>query len=173
MKGNEKIIAKLNDLLSDELTAINQYFVHAEMNENWGYERLHEKIRKRSIDEMKHAERLIARILYLEGKPIVSNLKKITIGSEIPAQHKNDWDAEDGAIKSYNDGIRLAVELADNGSRELMESILKDEEEHIDWIEAQLDQIKMMGVANYLVELRFDPVDMLFLILQYGFHKLT
>ncbi|MGO9021973.1 MAG: bacterioferritin [Syntrophobacteraceae bacterium] len=152
MKGNEKIIAKLNDLLADELTAINQYFVHAEMNENWGYERLHEKIRKRSIDEMKHAERLIARILYLEGKPIVSNLKKITIGSEIPAQHKNDWDAEDGAIKSYNDGIRLAVELADNGSRELMESILKDEEDHIDWIEAQLDQIKMMGIANYLVE---------------------
>jgi len=152
MKGNEKIIAKLNDLLSDELTAINQYFVHAEMNENWGYERLHEKIRKRSIDEMKHAERLIARILFLEGRPIVSNLKKISIGPEIPAQHKNDWDAEDGAIKSYNDGIRLAVELADNGSRELLESILKDEEDHIDWIEAQLDQIKMMGVANYLVE---------------------
>jgi len=96
MKGNEKIIAKLNDLLSDELTAINQYFVHAEMNENWGYERLHEKIRKRSIDEMKHAERLIARILYLEGKPIVSNLKKITIGSEIPAQHKNDWTQRRG-----------------------------------------------------------------------------
>ncbi len=152
MKGNDKMIAKLNDLLSDELTAINQYFVHAEMNENWGYERLHEKIRERSIQEMKHAEKLIARILFLEGKPIVSKLKKITIGSEVPAQHKSDWDAEDGAIKSYNDGIRLAVELADNGSRELMESILKDEEDHIDWIEAQLDQIKMMGVANYLVE---------------------
>ena len=152
MKGNDKMIAKLNDLLSDELTAINQYFVHAEMNENWGYERLHGKIRERSIDEMKHAEKLIARILFLEGKPIVSKLKKITIGSEVPAQHKNDWDAEDGAIKSYNDGIRLAVELADNGSRELLESILKDEEDHIDWIEAQLDQIKMMGVANYLVE---------------------
>jgi len=152
MKGNEKIIAKLNDLLSDELTAINQYFVHAEMCENWGYERLHQKIRARSIDEMKHAERLIARILFLEGKPIVSKLKKISIGSEVPAHHKNDWEAEEGAIKSYNDGIRLALELGDNGSRELMDSILKDEEEHIDWIEAQLDEIKQMGVANYLVE---------------------
>ncbi len=152
MKGNEKIIAKLNDLLSDELTAINQYFVHAEMNENWGYERLHEKIRKRSIDEMKHAEKLIARILFLEGRPIVSKLKDIKIGAEVAAQHQNDWNAEDGAIKSYNDGIRLAVELADNGSRELLKSILKDEEEHIDWIEAQQDQIKHMGVANYLVE---------------------
>ncbi len=152
MKGNEKVIEKLNDLLSDELTAINQYFVHAEMCENWGYERLHKKIRERSIDEMKHAEKLIARIIFLDGRPIVSNLKKITIGAEVPAQHKNDWDAEDGAIKSYNDGIRLAMELGDNGSRELMDSILKDEEEHIDWIEAQLDEIKHMGIANYLVE---------------------
>jgi bacterioferritin len=152
MKGNEKVIAKLNDLLSDELTAINQYFVHAEMCENWGYERLHGKIRERSIEEMKHAEKLIARILFLEGKPIVSKLKKISIGAEIPAQLKNDWEAEDGAIKSYNDGIRLTMELGDNGSRELLDSILKDEEEHIDWIEAQQDEIKHMGVANYLVE---------------------
>ena len=152
MKGNEKVIEKLNDLLADELTAINQYFVHAEMCDNWGYERLHKLIEKRAIDEMKHAEKLIARILFLEGRPIVSNLKKISIGAEVPAQHQNDWDAEDGAIKSYNDGIRLALELGDNGSRELMDSILKDEENHIDWIEAQLDQIKMMGVANYLVE---------------------
>jgi bacterioferritin len=152
MKGNEKIIAKLNDLLSDELTAINQYFVHAEMCENWGYERLHKKIMERAIVEMKHAEKLIARILFLEGRPIVSNLKKISIGSEVPAQHQNDWEAEDGAIKSYNDGIRLAMELGDNGSRELMVSILKAEEEHIDWIEAQLDEIKQMGVAIYLAE---------------------
>jgi len=152
MKGNDRMIEKLNDLLSDELTAINQYFVHSEMNENWGFERLHQKIRERSIQEMRHAESLIARILYLEGRPIVSNLKKMTIGSEVPAQHKNDWDLEEGAIKNYNDGIRLAVELGDNGSRELLSSILKDEESHIDWIEAQLDQIKMMGTANYLVE---------------------
>ncbi len=152
MKGNDKIIAKLNDLLSDELTAINQYMVHSEMCDNWGYEKLHKKIEKRAIDEMKHAEKLIARILFLDGRPIVSNLKKISIGPEVPAQHKNDWDAEDGAIKSYNDGIRLAMELGDNGSRELMDSILKEEEEHIDWIEAQLDEIKQMGVENYLVE---------------------
>ncbi len=152
MKGNPKIIDKLNDLLSDELTAINQYMVHSEMCDNWGYERLHKLIEKRAIDEMKHAEKLIARILFLDGRPIVSNLKKINIGAEVPAQHQNDWDAEDGAIKSYNDGIRLALELGDNGSRELMDSILKDEETHIDWIEAQLDEIKQMGAANYLVE---------------------
>lgn len=152
MKGNDKVIAKLNDLLADELTAINQYFVHTEMCENWGYERLHAKIRERSIQEMKHAEKLIARIIFLEGKPIVSNLKTISIGAEVPAQLQNDWQAEDGAIKSYNDGIRLAMELGDNGSRELMDSILKDEEDHIDWIEAQQDEIKQMGLANYLVE---------------------
>ncbi|MGA2732481.1 MAG: bacterioferritin [Syntrophobacteraceae bacterium] len=152
MKGNPKIIDKLNDLLSDELTAINQYMVHSEMCDNWGYEKLHKLIEKRAIDEMKHAEKLIARILFLDGRPVVSNLKKISIGAEVPAQHQNDWDAEDGAIKSYNDGIRLALELGDNGSRELMDSILKDEEAHIDWIEAQLDEIKQMGVQNYLVE---------------------
>jgi bacterioferritin len=152
MKGNNKVIEKLNDLLADELTAINQYFVHAEMCENWGYELLHKKIEERAITEMKHAEKLIARILFLDGRPIVSHLKKINIGEEVPSQHQHDWDAEDGAIKSYNDGIRLAAELGDNGSKELMEAILKDEEEHIDWIEAQLDQIKQMGVATYLGE---------------------
>ena len=152
MKGNDKVIEKLNDLLSDELTAINQYFVHAEMCDNWGYEKLHKKIEERAIQEMKHAEKLIARIIFLEGKPIVSKLKKISIGSEVPAQFKNDWMAEEGAIKSYNDGIKLTMELGDNGSRELLDSILKDEEAHIDWIEAQQDEIKQMGIANYLVE---------------------
>src|SRR5208282_1140150 len=152
MKGNEKIIEHLNARLAEELTAISQYMVHAEMCDNWRYKKLHKLIEKRAIDEMKHAEKLIARILFLEGRPIVSNLKKISIGEEVPAQHKNDWDAEEAAIKSYNDGIRLAVELADNGTRELLGTILKDEEDHIDWIEAQLDQIKQMGVANYLVE---------------------
>jgi bacterioferritin len=152
MKGNEKIIEKLNDLLADELTAINQYIVHAEMCANWMYEKLHKADEKRAVDEMKHAEKLIARILFLEGRPIVNNLKKITIGAEVEAQHKNDWAAEDGAIKSYNEGIKKAVELGDNGTRELLESILKDEEAHIDWLEAQLDQIKQMGIQNYLVE---------------------
>ena len=152
MKGNEKIIEHLNMRLAEELTAINQYMVHSEMCDAWGYGKLHKVIEKRAIDEMKHAEKLIARILFLDGRPVVSNLKKISIGAEVPAQHQNDWDAEDGAIKSYNDGIRLALELGDNGSRELMDSILKDEEAHIDWIEAQLDEIKQMGAANYLVE---------------------
>lgn len=152
MKGNAKIITKLNDLLADELTAINQYMVHSEMCDNWGYQRLHKADEKRAIDEMKHAERLIARIIFLEGTPIVSKLKKISIGAQVEAQHKNDWNAENDAIKSYNDGIKLAMQLADNGTRELMESILKDEEDHIDWLEAQQDQIKQMGIQNYLIE---------------------
>jgi bacterioferritin len=152
MKGNEKIIAKLNDLLADELTAINQYMVHSEMCDNWGYERLHQKVEKRAIDEMKHAEKLIGRILFLDGFPTVSNLNKITIGPDVAAQLKNDWDAEFDAIKHYNEGIKLAVETGDNGTRELLDSILKDEETHIDWLEAQRDQIEQMGAQNYLVE---------------------
>ncbi len=155
MKGNERIIETLNTRLAEELTAINQYFVHAEMCENWGYERLHGMIRKRSIDEMKHAEKLIARILFLDGKPIVSDLNKIHIGSDVPKFHENDRKAEESAIHGYNESIKLAVELGDNGTRELLNSILKDEEAHIDLIEAQLDQIKQMGIQNYLAE-QFD-----------------
>jgi bacterioferritin len=150
MKGNEKVIEKLNFLLADELTAVSQYIVHSEMCANWGYKRLHEVIEKRAIDEMKHAEKHIARILFLEGRPIVSSLNKIAIGADVEIQLANDWAAEDGAIKAYNEGIRLAVEVGDNGSRDLLESILTDEEAHIDWIEAQLDQIKQMGIKNYL-----------------------
>ena len=152
MKGDERIFEVLNALLADELTAINQYMVHSEMCDDWGYGRLHEGIEKRAIDEMKHAEHLIGRIIYLEGRPIVSNLKEIHIGPEVEVQHKNDWRAEEGAIKAYNDGIRLAREIGDNGTRELLESILKDEEEHIDWIESQLDQIDQMGIQNYLAQ---------------------
>lgn len=150
MKGHEKIIVTLNALLADELTAINQYMVHSEMCANWGYERLHEAVEKRAIDEMKHAEKLIARILYLEGTPVVSQLNPIHIGEAVEKQLKNDWDAEAGAVKAYNEGVRLAVELGDNGTRELLESILKDEEDHIDWLEAQTDQIQQMGVQIYL-----------------------
>jgi bacterioferritin len=152
MKGNAKIIKMLNELLADELTAINQYMVHSEMCADWEYEKLHKAIEKRAIDEMKHAESLIGRILFLEGMPTVSKLNKITIGQSVEIQHKNDIKAETGAIKAYNDGIRLAVELGDNGTRELLESILKDEEDHIDWLEAQVDQISQMGIKNYLVE---------------------
>ncbi len=152
MKGDQKIIDKLNDLLADELTAINEYMVHSEMCDDWGYGKLHEKIEKRAIDEMKHAEKLIARILFLEGSPVVTHLKKINIGQDVEAQLKNDWQSEKEAIASYNDGIKLAVSVGDNGSRDLMEEILGDEEGHIDWIEAQLDQIRQIGIEHYLVE---------------------
>jgi bacterioferritin len=152
MKGNDKVIEKLNDLLSDELTAISQYMVHGEMCDNWGYERLHEKVEKRAMDEMKHAEKLIGRIIFLEGIPMVSRLKKMLIGADVEKQIKNDTKSEEEAVLSYNDGIRLCVELADNGSRELLESILKDEEKHLDELEAQLDQIKQMGIQLYLAE---------------------
>lgn len=152
MKGNEKIIEKLNFLLADELTAINQYIVHSEMCANWGYERLHQIIEKRAIEEMKHSEKLIARILFLEGIPIVSIMNKIVIGAQVEIQFKNDRSAEERAIRAYNESIFLATELKDNGTRELLEANLKDEEAHIDWIEAQLDQIKQLGIQNYLVE---------------------
>jgi bacterioferritin len=152
VKGNEKVLETLNDLLSDELTAINQYWVHAEMCADWGYERLHEAAEKRALDEMRHAEKLIERILFLEGKPIVSNLKAIHIGPDVETQHKNDTASETDAVASYNAGIALASDLGDNGSRELLESILTDEEEHLDWLEAQLDQIEQMGIQNYLAQ---------------------
>jgi bacterioferritin len=152
MKAKPKIIEKLNALLSDELTAINQYMVHSEMCANWGYERLHEAIEKRAITEMKHAEKLIERILFLDGTPIVSKLNKIEIGSDVKAQFENDLDAERMAVQAYNEGIQLAVESGDNGTRALLESILTDEEDHVDWLEAQLAQIEQIGIENYLTE---------------------
>ncbi len=152
MKGNDRIIGQLNELLADELSAINQYMVQSEMCANWGYEKLHKAIEKRAIEEMKHAEKLIGRILFLEGAPIVSKLNPIHIGNDVATQHKNNWKAEAGAVKAYNEEIRLSVEVGDNGTRELLEGILRDEENHIDWLEAQLDQIKQMGIQNYLVE---------------------
>jgi len=152
MKGNEKILETLNELLADELTAINQYMVQSEMCADWGYEKLHEAIEKRAVDEMKHAEKLIGRILFLEGKPVVSSLNKINIGATVDDQHGNDHEAEEMAIKAYNDAIKLAVEVGDNGSRDLLEEILEDEEKHIDWIESQLDQIQQMSLQVYLGE---------------------
>jgi bacterioferritin len=152
MKGNEKIIAFLNDALADELTAINQYMVHSEMCANWQYQRLHEAVEKRAVQEMKHAEKLIGRILFIEGVPIVSELKPIHIGAEVSSQLANDLYAETDAIKAYNTGIRLAVEESDNGTRELLESILKDEEDHLDWLEAQREQIEQVGVQYYLAQ---------------------
>jgi bacterioferritin len=152
MKGNDQLLIVLNGLLTDELTAINQYMVHAEICDNWGYARLHEAIQARSIQEMKHAEALIARILFLEGVAVVSDLHAIHIGTDVEAQHRNDWTAEYNAIQSYNMGIAVAVEVGDNRTRELLESILVDEEAHIDWIEAQITQIAQMGIQTYLAE---------------------
>lgn len=152
MKGNDKVIERLNVLLAEELTAINQYMVHSEMCANWGFTRLHQAAEKRAIQEMKHAEQHIARLLFLEGHPIVSKLNKIEIGADVEAQLRNDLAAEQGAVAIYNDSIRLAVECGDNGTREMLEAILKDEEEHLDWLEAQLDQIKQMGIQVYLSE---------------------
>ncbi len=151
MKGNEKLILTLNSLLADELTAINQYMVHSEMCADWGYDRLHEAVEKRAIDEMKHAEKLIGRILFLEGLPIVTNLKKIHIGGDVKAQVENDRISETEAIQAYNDAIRQSADLGDNGTHELLKSILVDEEVHLDWLEAQLDQIDQIGIENYLV----------------------
>jgi bacterioferritin len=150
MKGQQEVIDKLNELLAEELTAINQYFLHAEMCEDWGYEKLHEIIEARAIQEMKHAEKLIGRILFLEGMPIVSQLNKITIGSSVLKQLQNDHEAEQDAIQMYNDAVALAVKMGDNGSKILIESILTEEEDHIDWIEEQLDQIEQMGYERYL-----------------------
>lgn len=151
MKGNEKVIKVLNENLADELTAISQYIVHSEMCANWGYDKLHKVIEKRAIEEMGHVEKLIARILFLEGVPVVSELNKMNIGSAVDIQLKNDLAAEIGAVKGYNEGIRICVEVGDNGSRELLEDNLEDEEEHLDWLEAQVDQIAQMGLQNYLL----------------------
>lgn len=150
MKGHPKVLAALNAQLADELTAINQYMVHSEMCDRWGYEKLHKAVEKRAIDEMRHAEALIGRLLYLEGSPTVSKLNTIAIGANVKQQLLNDLDAELGAVKTYNEAIQVAVEAADNGTRELLEKTLKDEEAHIEWIEAQLDQIEHMGLDGYL-----------------------
>jgi len=152
MKGNEKVIETLNMMLADELTAINQYIVHGEMAANWGYTALHEIDEKRAIDEMKHAEMLIERILFLEGSPVVTELKSIHIGEDVEKQVQNDRKAEFDAIKAYNAAIKVAGEFDDFGTRELFEKILKDEEAHIDLLEAQLDQIKQMGIQIFLSE---------------------
>ncbi|MGD0885805.1 MAG: bacterioferritin [Thermodesulfovibrionales bacterium] len=150
MKGNAKLIKTLNSLLADELTAINQYMVHSEMSANWGYQKLHKNFEKRAIDEMKHAESLIGRILFLEGIPIVSTLRAIHIGAEVPKQLDYDHALELEAIKAYNGSIVLAGEVGDFATRELLESILKQEDEHIDRIEELQDQINHMTLQIFL-----------------------
>lgn len=150
MKGNEQLVAALNGLLKDELTAINQYMVHAEMCENWGYDDLGKMIQARAIVEMKHAEKLIGRILFLEAIPVVSTLGDIRIGPDVPKMFANDLAAEMVAVKGYNAAIKLAADVQDNATKELLEHILKDEDGHVDEIEAQQDQIQQMSLQLYL-----------------------
>ncbi len=149
MKGNPKVIEQLNRALREELTAINQYFVHAEMCENWGYGKLAKYIKKQSIDEMKHAEKLMERILFLDGTPSMEPLA-LTIGGTVEAMIKSDLKLEIGATAMYNEAVKIAADNHDHGSRDLFVDLLKDEEEHVDWLEAQTHQIKEMGYERYL-----------------------
>jgi len=150
MKGNKKLLDAMNHLLSMELAAVNQYVVHAEMCENWGYEGLQKSIMARTVEEMKHAEKLIARILFMEGTPVVNRLAPIKIGADVPKQFASDHAAELGAVETYNAAIKLAVEVGDNATRELLEGILHDEDRHVDDIEAKQDQIGQLGVQMFL-----------------------
>lgn len=150
MKGDPKVISLLQQVLKAELTAINQYFLHAEMCDNWGYKKLAEHTRDESIEEMQHAEKLIERILLLDGTPNMSDYFKINIGQSVKGQLVNDLDLELEAIKRLNDGIKLCTSAGDNGSRELLDKILSDEEAHIDWLEGQLHAIDEIGIQNYL-----------------------
>jgi bacterioferritin len=150
MKGNAKLIETLNEILTGELTAINQYFIHAKMCSNWGYHRLAHKNREESIEEMKHADRLIERILFLEGVPNMQRLEKVRVGETVHEQLKLDLKLEENAVPRLNKAIAQAVDVGDNTTRELLEDVLKSEEDHVDWLEAQLELIRQVGEANYL-----------------------
>jgi bacterioferritin len=150
MKGNEKLLIVLNSLLADELTAINQYMVHSEMCENWGYSKLHMAIRKQAMDEMHHAEWLIERIIFFDSSPTVSKLNTIKIGKTVSEMISNDDKDELEAVRAYNAAIKLAHEVDDQGTVDLLTKILKMEEGHVDWAEIQRAQIGQMGMENYL-----------------------
>ena len=152
MKGNDQVIALLNEVLTGELTAINQYFLHARLCENWGFQRLWKKIRAESIDEMKHADKLIARILYLDGLPNLQKYAKVNVGQTVKEQLELDLAVEKDAIPRLNAGIALCVSVGDNGTRELLEEILVEEEQHADWLEQQLSVIAQVGEPNYLAQ---------------------
>ncbi len=152
MKGDAKVIDLLNEVLTNELTAINQYFLHARICENWGYERLWKKIRAESIGEMKHADELIERILFLEGLPNLQRLEKINVGETVPEQLALDLGVEMKAIPVLNRGIELCRQVGDNGTAELLEDLLEEEEEHANWLEAQLALIDQVGAQNYLAQ---------------------
>ncbi|MGD0830248.1 MAG: bacterioferritin [Terracidiphilus sp.] len=149
MKGNPKVIEQLNQALREELTAINQYFIHAEMCENWGYDRLSKYIKKQSIDEMKHAEALIERVLFLDGSPSMEPLA-LSIGKSVKEMIASDLKLELGAVAMYNQAAKIAADEADNSSRDLFIKLLKDEEAHADWLETQLHQIAELGYERYL-----------------------
>lgn len=157
MKGNKKLIAALNSLLADELTAINQYMVHAEMCANWGYLKLHSAIRKRAMDEMHHAEWLIERIIFFNDVPTVSKLNTIKIGKTVSELISNDSDDEIAAVNAYNNAIELAHEVRDKGTADLLSIILNMEEKHMDWAEIQRAQIEQMGLENYLANQTGSP----------------
>jgi bacterioferritin len=150
MKGDQRIVELLNEILTAELTAINQYFIHAEICEHRGYDSLSKVFKSESIDEMKHAETLIERVLYLEGQPNMSRYSEIKVGSKPEDMLRNDLALEQGAVERLNRGIALCVQIGDNGSREVLEGILRDEERHVDFIETQLALIDQVGIANYL-----------------------
>ncbi len=152
MKGNDEVIQVLQDVLCAELTAVNQYFVHARMCENWGYRKLAEHTRKESIEEMQHAQLIIDRILYFDGAPNMQKYMKINVGRSVPDQFQADLDVEYQAVPRLNKGIEVARNLGDNGTRAVLEAILKDEEAHVEWLEAQLGIIKEIGVENYLAQ---------------------
>jgi bacterioferritin len=152
MKGKRAVLEALSQMLKEELGAISQYFLHAEMCENWGYERLSELIKKQSIGEMKHAEILIERILFLEGMPSMGDLPKLNIGKDVKQQIQNDLDLELSAVTEYNGAIAACQKAGDNATADLLKDILKDEEEHVDFLETQLGLIKDLGLENYLVE---------------------
>jgi bacterioferritin len=152
MKGTKEVIELLNEVLAGELVAINQYFLHAKMCQNWGYRRIASKVRHESIDEMKHADQLADRILFLEGLPNFQRLDKLNIGQTVPEQFKSDLDLEYRAVKRLNDGIRLCRDLGDNGTEDLLTRILVSEEEHADWLETQLRLVEHLGETAYLAE---------------------
>jgi bacterioferritin len=152
MRGNEKVIELLNQALKEELTAVSQYFLHAEMNENWGYGRIAKAVKKISIDEMKHAEAIIERILFLEGAPQMSELLPLKIGSTVKEQFENDLAAETAAVAMYNAAIKVCAEAGDGGTRALFRKLLADEEGHADWFETQLGLIQQVGAQNYLAQ---------------------
>jgi bacterioferritin len=152
MKGDKQVLTLLNDVLTAELTAVNQYFLHARLCHHWGYEKLYERVRKESIEEMKHADELIDRILFLEGLPNLQRYNKVNVGQTVPEQFQLDLAVEYEAVKRLNDVIAVCRNVGDNGTRDMLEKMLREEEQHADWLETQQEAIKQIGVEQYLAE---------------------